>query len=237
MEVLDLGDVSVDVIKKDIKNIHLSVYPPTGRVRISAPQRLSTASIRAFAIGKLGWIRQHQQKIQAQPREAPREYLDRESHYVWGKRHMLLLEEADIPPEIMVKHNKLVMRVRPGTGPEKREALLDAWYREQVKAAVPVLVRKWERVLGVEVARTHVQRMKTKWGGCSPARRTLRLNSELAKKPPHCLEYIVVHELVHLLDHTHGERFIALMDQHLPTWRERRRALNTLPVRYEKWRR
>ncbi len=234
MEVLDLGDVSVDVIKKDIKNIHLSVYPPTGRVRISAPLRLSTASIRAFAIGKLGWIRQHQKKVRAQPREKPREYLDRESHYVWGKRYMMRLETVDDAPEVLVKHNKLVMRVRPGTSAERKEALLDGWYRAQVKTAVPALVKKWERVLGVEVARIYVQRMKTKWGGCNPATRTLRLNSELAKKPLDSLEYIVVHELMHLLEPTHNARFMALMDLHIPQWKHHRDALNALPLRAER---
>lgn len=235
VEVLSLGDVQVDVVKKDIKNIHLSVYPPTGRVRISAPLRMSTAVIRAFAIGKLGWIKQHQRKLQAQPRETPREYLDRESHYVWGKRYMLRLEEVTDTPQVLVKHNKLVLRVRPGTSAARKEALLDAWYREQLRAALPELIAKWERILNVQVARTYVQRMKTKWGGCNPAKRTLRFNSELAKKPADCLEYIVVHELMHLLEPTHNARFMELMDLHLPKWRHQRDVLNAMPVRAERW--
>lgn len=234
-EVLTLGDVSVDVVKKDIKNIHLSVYPPTGRVRISAPLRMSTDTIRAFAIGKLGWIKQHQRKIKAQPREAPREYLDRESHFVWGKRHMLLLEEVDGAPEAFVKHNKLVLRVRPGTSKERREELLDAWYRQQVNEALPSLICKWESILNVQVERTYVQRMKTKWGGCNPVKRTLRFNSELAKKPAECLEYIVVHEMMHLLEPTHNARFIGLLDLHMPKWKYYRVLLNSLPVRAEQW--
>lgn len=235
MEVLNLGDVSVDVIKKDIKNIHLSVYPPTGRVRISAPLRMNTETIRVFAIAKLGWIRQHQKKIKAQKRETPREYLDRESHYVWGKRYMLRVEVADGAPTVEVKHNKLVLHAKPGTSMTKREAVLDAWYREQVKAELPALVNKWERALGVKVARFYVQRMKTKWGGCSPATQTLRINSELAKKPAECLEYIVVHELMHLLVPTHNARFVSLLDLHMPKWRHHRDVLNSLPVRAEKW--
>ena len=235
MEVLSLslGDVSVDVIKKDIKNIHLSVYPPTGRVRISAPMRMKTETIRAFAIGKLGWIKQHQKKIKAQPREAPREFLDRESHYVWGKRYMMRLEEVDGPPVVVVKHNKLVLRARPGLSALKKEAVLDEWYRQQLKAALPALISRWGSALGVQVERFYVQRMKTKWGGCSPATRTLRLNSELAKKPAECLEYIVVHELMHLLEPTHNARFVALMDLHLPKWRHLRNGLNLLPLRSE----
>lgn len=235
MEVLHLGDVSVDVIKKDIKNIHLSVYPPTGRVRISAPLRMSTATIRAFAIGKLAWIRQHQKKVKAQPREAPREYLDRESHYVWGKRYMMRLEEVDAPPGVIVKHNKLLFRVRPGTSTQKKETLLDEWYRQQLKAEIPALLAKWERILGVHVERYHIQRMKTKWGGCNPLKHALRFNSELAKKPVECLEYIVVHEMMHLLEPTHNTRFIELLDLHMPKWKFHRDVLNTLPVRAEKW--
>ncbi|MCB9169979.1 MAG: M48 family metallopeptidase [Flavobacteriales bacterium] len=234
-EVLSLGDVSVDVIKKDIKNIHLSVYPPTGRVRISAPLRMRTETIRAFAIGKLGWIRQHQRKIKAQPREAPREYLDRESHYVWGKRYMMRLEEVEAPSEVVVKHNKLLLRIRPGTSAAKKQAALDEWYRHQLKTEASVLIEKWEEILGVQVAHVYVQRMKTKWGGCSPATRTLRLNSELAKKPKECVEYIVVHELMHLLEPTHNARFISLMDLHLPKWRHHRDAINGLALRAEAW--
>ncbi len=235
VEVMHLGDLQVDVVKKDIKNIHLSVYPPTGRVRIAAPLRMSTDVIRAFAIGKLGWIRQHQRKLQTQPREPQRVFLDRESHYVWGKRYMLRLVEVDEAPSVFVKHSKLVLMVRPGTSMERKEAMLDAWYRDQVRAALPELINRWERTLNVSVARTFVQRMKTKWGGCNPSKRTLRFNSELAKKPIECLEYIVVHEMMHLLEPTHNSRFLDLLDLHLPRWRHSRDTLNGMPVRAERW--
>lgn len=232
---LELGDVVLDVVKKDIKNVHLSVYPPTGRVRISAPLHMSTDTIRVFAISKLPWIRQQQKKLQAQEREAPRDYIDRESHYLWGKRYLLKLVPAEAAPSLEIKHTKLVLYIRPDASTERKQAVLDEWYRDQLKGALPALLDKWQRVLGVQVSRFFVQRMKTKWGGCSPANRTLRLNSELAKKPEECLEYIVVHELMHLIEPTHNAHFVALMDLHMPKWRYYRDVLNSLPVRAECW--
>jgi predicted metal-dependent hydrolase len=230
-----LGGISVDVVFKDIKNVHLSVYPPTGRVRISAPSRMSMDTIRVFAISKLGWIRQQQQKLQGQDREPPREYLDRESHYLWGRRYLLKVIEADESPSMEIKHSRLLLRVRPGTAEEKKQALMDAWYREHLKAAVPELIAKWEPILGVHVERFFVQRMKTKWGGCNAEKRTIRLNTELAKKPKECLEYIVVHELVHLLERRHADRFAELMDRCLPHWKDLRKLLNAAPLGQETW--
>jgi predicted metal-dependent hydrolase len=232
---LELGDVVIDVVKKDIKNVHLSVYPPTGRVRISAPLHMSTDTIRVFAISKLDWIRQQQKKLQAQEREGPRVYIDRESHYLWGKRYLLQLVPTDAAPSIEQKHSKLVLHIRPEASTVRKQAVFDEWYREQLKSEVPHLLSTWEPVLGVKVTRFFVQRMKTKWGSCSPATRSLRLNSELAKKPFECLEYIVVHELMHLIEPTHNAHFVALMDFHMPKWRHHRDVLNSLPVRAEKW--
>jgi len=233
---IQLGEIAVDVIRKDIKNVHLSVYPPAGRVRISAPSHMHLDTIRVFAISKLGWIKKEQKKIREQERETPREFLERESHYVWGKRYLLEVEEGDQPPLVAVENRRLVLHVRPGTDPPKREAIVEQWYREQVKAAIPPLIAKWEPKMGVRVDRFFVQRMKIKWGRCSPTRRTIRLNTELAKKPPECLEYLVVHEMVHLLEPTHNQRFVALMDRLMPHWRTLRDLLNKLPVRHERWR-
>lgn len=232
---LQLGDLAVDVVRKDIKNIHLSVHPPTGRVTLAAPTRLSLDTLRVFAISKLGWIRQQQRKLLEQDRETPREYLERESHHVWGRRHLLKLVEGDQPPSVELGHGRLILRLRPDTTPSKREELLDAWYRAQLKAALPAVVSKWEQVLGVRVTECFVQRMKTKWGSCHPGKRTIRLNTELAKKPRECLEYIVVHELVHLLEPTHNTRFVALMDHFMPRWQSHRDTLNRFPVRHERW--
>ena len=231
----ELGDITVDVVLKNIKNVHLSVHPPNGRVTVSAPSRMDIDTIRVFTISKLGWIRKQQQKLRDQERETPREYLERESHYVWGKRYLLAIAEHDRPPAVTLEHHRLRLRVRPETSEEKRAAIVEAWYREELKRAVPDLIAKWEPVLGVAVAHFFVQRMKTRWGSCNPETRSIRLNTDLAKKPPDCLEYIVVHEMTHLLEPTHNARFIALMDQFMPNWQYYRQKVNRLPVRHEDW--
>ena len=232
---IKLGDIVVDVVQKDIKNIHLSVYPPTGKVRISAPLRMDIDTIRVFAITKLGWIKSQQKKLLEQERETPREYLDRESHYLWGKRYLLNVVEKDAAPEVELKHNKMLFQIRPATTDERKQDILEAWYREKLKEVVPALIAKWEPLMGVKVEKFFVQKMKTKWGSCSPVSKSIRLNTDLAKKPPECLEYIVVHEMTHLLEPTHNARFITLMDQFMPKWRFYKDELNKLPVRHENW--
>jgi predicted metal-dependent hydrolase len=233
--LLQLGDISVHVVRKNIKNVHLSVYPPTGRVRIAAPQRMSLDTVRVFAIAKLPWIRRQQQKLRQQERETPREYLNRESYYVWGKRYLLKIVEADHPPSVELSHGRMILRVRPGTDTAKRHAIVEEWYREQLRSAIPPLIDKWQRLIGVNVQRYFVQRMKTKWGSCNHRAGSIRLNTDLARKPKECLEYILVHEMVHLLEPTHNERFMALMDQFMPKWKFRREILNNLPLRHETW--
>lgn len=232
---INLGGIMAEVAFKDIKNVHLSVYPPDGKVRISAPAHMNLDTIRIFAISRLPWIRQQQDKLRAQPRETSREYLERESHYLWGRRYLLKIVEADAAPEVRLKHRSMVLSTRPGTTGEQRQAIVEAWYREQLKETAPALIAKWESLMGVQVARFFVQRMKTKWGSCNPASRSIRLNTELAKKPRECLEYIIVHEMAHLLEPTHNARFIALMDRLMPNSRMRRDQLNQLPVRHEEW--
>lgn len=232
---IELGEIAVEVVKKDIKNLHLSVYPPAGRVRISAPLRMNLDTIRVFAISKLGWIKQQQKKLREQERETPREYLDRESHYVWGKRYLLKMIESDEAPRVELKHSKMLLRSRPGASEEKKQAIVEEWYREQLKQAVPSLIAQWEPLIGVKVERFFVQKMKTKWGSCNPNSLSIRLNTDLAKKPSKCLEYIVVHEMVHMLEPTHNNRFLNLMDQFIPNWRFCRAELNRLPVRHEDW--
>lgn len=235
ISTIELGDLSVEVIKKDIRNVHLSVYPPAGRVRISAPLRMDKDTIRIFAIAKLGWIRKQQRKLREQERESEREYLNRESHYVWGKRYLLRVVEKDAAPSVALKHSVLVLNVRPKASDAKKREVLERWYRDQIKENVPRMIAKWECLIGVNVRNFYVQRMKTKWGSCSASAGTIRLNSELAKKPRECLEYIVVHELVHLLERTHNRRFMSLMEQFMPRWQSHRDLLNRLPVRRETW--
>jgi predicted metal-dependent hydrolase len=228
---LQLDDLTIEVVRKNIKHIHLTVRPPDGQVRISAPTRMGMETIRAFATAKLGWIRRHQARFQAQEREAPREFVDRESHYVWGRRYLLrVAEEEAAPPSVELEHGRLVLRVRPGSDRATRRAVLEAWYRSELKTAIPPLIAKWELLMGVKVARFFVQRMKTRWGSCNPRQRNIRLNTELARKPQECLEYVVVHEMVHLLEPSHSARFYALMDQFMPQWRAYKAELNRLPI-------
>jgi predicted metal-dependent hydrolase len=233
---IELGGVVLDVVKKDIKNVHLSVYPPGGRVRISAPLRMSLDTIRLFAISKLGWIKEQQRKIRMQDRETPREYLDRESHFVWGRRCLLKVVESDERPFVQRTQSTLLLTVRPGTPEAKKHAILENWYREEIKGAVGRLLVIWEPHLGVKVKNVFVQRMKTRWGSCNASAHNIRLNSELAKKPQECLEYILVHEMAHVIEPSHNARFIALMDRFIPQWRQQRQVLNATPLSHESWR-
>jgi hypothetical protein len=232
---MKLNDLDVEVIHKNIKHVHLSVYPPDGKVKVSVPVSMAPDTVRVFVISKLDWIRKQQCKLRAQEREAPREYLDRESHYVWGKRYLLKLDEKNAPPSVELKHGKMLLSVRPGTNRERKQAILEAWYRNNLKQSIPALIEKWQPRMGVSVQRFYVQRMKTKWGSCSIHSGSIRINTELAKKPLACLEYIVVHEMTHLLEPTHNSRFIGLMDRFMPKWRFYRDELNRLPVRHESW--
>ena len=232
---IQLGDIPIEVVRRDIKNVHLSVHPPTGRVRVAAPRRMNLNTVRVFAISKLSWIKRQQRKLQAQERETPREFIDRESHYVWGRRYLLKIIEAEQAPSVELAHGRMLLRVRPGTDAARREEVVEQWLREELRKAVPRLIDKWERLMGVKVRHLFIQRMKTKWGSCNHRAGSVRLNTDLARKPSECLEYIVVHEMVHLLEPTHSDRFIALMSQFMPKWQSHRDLLNRLPVRHERW--
>ena len=234
-ETVNLGSLQAQVLRKRIKHMHLGVFPPEGAVRISAPEDVALDTIRVFAISKLAWIKQQQRKMQAQPREPEREYIDRESHYVWGRRYLLQIQELDRLSSIVLSGKNMLMTVRPGIPAEKRQALLDGWYRTQVREAAQPLLRKWQTIMGVQAGKLLVQRMKTKWGSCNPQTGLIRLNTDLAKKPPEHLEYVIVHELAHLIEASHGERFVAAMDMFLPKWQHLREELNSLPVRHELW--
>ena len=234
-DILTIADIPVEVVKKDIKNVHLTVHPPEGQVRITVPKRMQLDTIRLYVISKLQWIRRQQQAIRAQERETRREFLDRESHYVWGRRYLLKVVEREAPPAVELTGRYLVLYVRPGADNEHREEILSAWYRGQLRAAVTPLVEKWGRILGVSVNGIFIRRMKTKWGSCNQKAANIRLNTELAKKPLECLEYVTLHEMVHLRERTHNARFTAMMDQYMPGWEHRRDELNRLPVRHEEW--
>lgn len=235
MPQISLREISVDVTYKDIKNIYLSVYPPIGKVRISAPLRLDLDTIRIFAITKLGWIRKQQTKLSEQERESSREYINRESHYYLGERYLLKVSEIDFPPKVLLNHSTIEMHLRPTSDVEKREEILDEWYRERLKEIIPSIIRQWEKTLNVDVKAFGVKKMKTKWGSCNPKAGRIWLNLELGKKPLQCLEYVVIHEMVHLLERKHGERFTAHMDKFLPMWKSSKDELNRFPLSHQDW--
>jgi predicted metal-dependent hydrolase len=195
-----------------------------------APTHTRLEAAHAYAATRLGWIRKQQAGLRAQARETPRRYVERESHYVWGRRVLLTVVENDAKPTVRLDHRRLFLSVRPGASQQKREEVIEEWRRAQLHAVVPPLLQAWEAKLQVHVAGYFVQHMKTRWGSCNPRTRTIRLNTELVKKPKDLLEYVVVHELLHLLEPTHSARFTTLLDQHYPTWRAARAELNELPL-------
>lgn len=233
--VLRIGDLRIRVVRKPVRHVHLSVYPPDGHVRITAPGRSTPEAIRLFAISKLGWIRRQQRKLRGQERESTREFIERESHYLWGERRLLKLVDHDGRPKVDATPRMLVLHVRAGMGKAKREAVVENWLRQELRRVALALVAYWEPRLGVEAKRLYIQRMKTKWGSCNAENRSIRINLTLAAKPRECLEYIVVHELVHLRERRHSERFRTLMGQALPRWQSLRNELNRAPLAHESW--
>ena len=226
----------VDVVRKDIKNLHLAVYPPDGRVRVAVPLLIDDEAVRLAVISKLAWIKRQQALFQGQDRQSAREYVSRESHYYWGDRYLLNVAYHDAPPQVVVRNKTtLDLFVRGGSDTAQRERVLHEWYRRQLKAAIPPLIARWEPIIGMKVAQWRVKRMKTKWGTCNEQARRIWLNLELVKKPPQCLEYIIVHEMVHLLERLHNDRFVAYMDEFIPQWRLFRDELNQAPLAHETW--
>lgn len=229
-ENIVLGEVSIAVTRKAVKNVHLSVHPPLGHVTLVAPTATRLEVARAYAISKLGWIRDQQSKLRSQARETPRRYVERETHFLWGRRFLLSVVEKAGKPGVTRDHRRITLTVRPGTTCEKRRQAVDAWHRALMHEAVPTMIVQWEAKLGVKVNGYFLQRMKTKWGSCNHRAGNIRLNTELVKKPKDLLEYVVIHEMLHLIEPTHSERFLALLQQHYPTWREARAELNALPL-------
>ena len=233
---ITIGDLPVDVVRKRIKNLHLGVYPPDGRVRVAAPLLVGDDAVRLAVIGKLGWIRRQQARFEAQPRQSPRQIVSGESHYFLGRRYRLRVHEHHGPPSVSLRGKASIeIFVRPDAAIEQRLSVLQRWYRQQLKALLPPLLEKWQQALGVQVDDWGIKRMKTRWGTCNIGARRLWFNLELAKKPERCLEYVVVHELMHLLERHHDDRFTALMDRHLTNWRQLRSELNHAPLAHEHW--
>ena len=228
--------MSVEIVRKEIKNLHVGVYPPNGRVRVAAPSHIDDEAVRLAVISRLGWIKRKQRRFERQERQSQREMVTGESHYFQGKRYLLDVVETDSPPIVRVADASTIeLLVRPGSDRDKRESVFHSWYREHLYRQIPPLVAKWEPKIGVEVAEARIKKMKTLWGSCNPEARRIWLNMELAKKPANCLEYIVVHEMVHIVERHHNDRFLAVMDQHMPNWRLHRDELNRAPLAHEEW--
>ena len=235
--LLEVGGISVEVVRKDIKHLHLGVYPPEGRVRVAAPLRLDDEAVRLAVISRLAWIRRKRDGFLKQERQSRREFVSGESHYFEGRRYRLDVIESSGPVGIRLRGNAWIeMRVRSATGRDAREAMLYAWYRAGLRERFPAWAAKWEPRIGVRVAEWRIRRMKTRWGTCNPAARRIWLNSELAKKPLSCIEYVVVHEMVHLVEPAHNDRFREILDRVMPQWRLRAEELNRTSLADERWR-
>lgn len=229
-EQIQLEDLTILVQRKTVKHVYLRVYPPDGRVTLVAPAGTRLEAVRAFVIAKLDWIRKQQAKLQARSRETPRLFVGHESHAVWGHRYLLRVVEKQARPCVMLDQQTITLQVRPGSDLLKRAAVMHAWHKSLLHAVIPGLIEKWQERLEVRVSAYFLQQMKTRWGSCNTRRRHIRLNTDLVRKPQNLLEYVVVHELVHLLEPSHNKRFVALMDQHYPIWREATAELNQLPL-------
>ncbi len=234
--ILEISGISVEVVRKNIKNLHLAVYPPDGRVRVAVPLHFDDEAVRLAVVSRLGWIRKKQDLFRIQLRQSQREMITGESHYYQGRRYRLKVVEVNKPPEVILSNNSTIeLRVRPGSDRDKRATVLNEWYRKQLKEQIPPLIAEWEPRVGVEVPDWGIRRMKTRWGTCNTRANRIWLNLELAKKPPSCLEYVLVHEMLHLIERHHNDRFKELMDELLPQWRLRREELNRAPLGHEDW--
>ncbi len=233
---ISVNGLAVEIVRKNIKNLHLGVYPPNGRVGVATPLRVNDDAVRRAVISKLGWIKRQRARFDAQSRQSQREMVSGESHYFLGQRYRLRVVQRAGPAKVIVRNSaKLELHVRPELTASERERILHRWYRRQLKELIPPMVEKWQRVVGVEAKQWAIKKMKTKWGACNADACRIWLNLELAKKPVPCLEYIIVHELVHLVERHHGDRFNTLMNEFLPQWKARRAELNAAPLAHETW--
>lgn len=234
-ETIHIGEIAVALTRKDVKHVHLSVHPPSGRVTLVAPEGTRLEVARAYAVSKLRWIRDQQAKLREQARETPRQFVERESHTLWGRRYLMTVLHREAKPCITIDHKRITLTVRPGSDAGRRAAVIHEWHKSLLHEVVPTLIKKWESKLEVKVAGYYLQRMKTKWGSCNHKAGHIRLNTELVKKPKDLLEYVIAHEMMHLLEPTHSDRFTAILEEHYPNWREARAELNELPLTAEVW--
>ena len=233
-----VAGIPVKIVRKPIKNLHLGVYPPNGRVRVAAPIRINDNAVRLAVVQRLRWIKSQQARFQCQIRESEREMVTGESHYVWGKRYRLrVIPEKNVRGVRMRNQSRLELFVPVGADVTQRRRILQQWYRNQLRELVPPLLVKWQSIFGVSVCNWRIRRMKTKWGACSIEARRIWINLELAKKPIQCLEYVIAHELTHLLERHHNDHFVAILDKYVPHWRAHRSILNAAPLAHERWKR
>jgi len=236
MPQMEIGELTIDVVRKSIKNMHLSVYPPAGRIRIAVPLDVDDDAVRLYIIAKLSWIKRNQRKFENQDRQSPRAFLERESHYFQGQRYLLRITEHEAPPKVELKTKTYIdLYIRPGSTIEQRNSILNEWYRKQLKNQIPGIIPKRERIIGVTVSDWGIKQMKTKWGTCNIEEKRIWINLELAKKPANCLEYIIVHEMIHLLERHHNAIFLAYIDKFIPQWKFYKEELNRLPVSHGEW--
>jgi len=230
VRTIQLGEIPIEVVLKKIKNVHLSVYPPKGRVRISAPTKSKLDTLRLYAISRLGWIKKQRTRILGQDREMPRSFIQRETHYFWGKRYLLDVREGHRPQGVAVSHGEMHLRVPWNASKVKRSEVVETWRRSELRNELSEMVLRWSKKLGVSPRNVFVQKMKTQWGSCNHRTQSIRLNTELTKKPKQYLDYVLLHEMAHLLKPTHSKEFIAILDEQMPMWREIKKGLNRLPV-------
>ncbi len=234
--VIQVCDLNVETIKKDIKNIHLGVYPPVGRVRVAAPLKTTDEAIELLVLSKMPWIRKQQSKFIKQERQAKREYISGESHYFFGRRYLLNVQKTEDKPRIEIKRNKYIdLYVKENTDRKKKEKIIEDFYRSEIKKRIPNQLEKWEKIIGVNVNEVRIKKMKTKWGSCNPKAKRIWLNLELAKKPLHCMEYVMVHEMLHFIEKNHSDKFRYLISSHLPQWDQYKKELNHSILSYSNW--
>ncbi len=233
---LQLGSIEILIVRKPVKNLHLSILPPAGRVRVTSPEKMKDDAIRTLLASRLPWIKKQQSKFARQERQTKRDYVSGESHYFFGKRYRLeLLYKPETPSVILKGKNKIILQVRPKSSIAKRREVMIEWYREQLHPVVEELIQKWQKKVGVKTNSWGIKQMKTRWGTCNHKTRHVLINLELAKKPIACIEYVVVHELLHIIEKKHDVRFVALMTKYLPKWRSTKEELNRFILSYEEW--
>lgn len=229
-------DLEIETVKKDIKNIHLGVYPPNGRVRVAAPLKTTDEAIKLLVISKMPWIKKQQLRFNQQERQSKREYVSGESHYFFGNRYRLNVVQTNSKPKIEIKRKtRIDMYVNPEANLKKKENLMNNFYRTELKKQIPILVEKWQKITGLQVKEVNIKKMKTKWGTCKPKYQRIWVNLELAKKPLHCLEYVLVHEMTHFKEKNHNEKFEFLLKSYMQQWDQCKQELNNGILGYSKW--